>query len=153
MGVNLRIQAIIETAIYVDDLQAAETFYRTVLGLPVIGKEPGRHVFFQVGEGNVLLAFLAEATLKGDLLPPHGTTGPGHFALGIEAEAFDAWRKSCTAKMWPLKKRLSGREEASPFTFVILQGDRTAIELILGGVAGWDTGLRRRLSNWKPGPD
>ena len=82
----MRIQAIIETAVYVDGLRAAETFYGTALGLPVIGKEPGRHVFFQVGEASVLLAFLAEATPGGDLLPPHGATGPGHFALGIEAE-------------------------------------------------------------------
>jgi catechol 2,3-dioxygenase-like lactoylglutathione lyase family enzyme len=94
MGVNLRIQAIIVTAICVDDLRATDPFYRTVLGSPVIGKEPGRHVFFRVGEASVLLAFLADATLKkGDQLPPHGATGPGHFALGIEAEAFDAWRK------------------------------------------------------------
>jgi hypothetical protein len=28
----------------------SETFYRTVLGLRVMGKEPGRHVFFQAGE-------------------------------------------------------------------------------------------------------
>jgi catechol 2,3-dioxygenase-like lactoylglutathione lyase family enzyme len=89
----VKIKAVVETAIYVDDFRAAETFYKTVLGLPVIGKEPGRHVFFQVGEAGVLLAILAEATLKGDQLRPHGATGPGHFALGIEAEAFDAWRK------------------------------------------------------------
>jgi catechol 2,3-dioxygenase-like lactoylglutathione lyase family enzyme len=62
-GGNVCIQATIETAIYVDDLQASETFYRTALGLPVIGKEPGRRVFFQVGEAGVLRAFLAEATL------------------------------------------------------------------------------------------
>jgi catechol 2,3-dioxygenase-like lactoylglutathione lyase family enzyme len=93
MEAIVKIKAVVETAIYVDDLQATETFYRTVLGLPVIGKEPGRHVFFQVGEASVLLAFLAEATRKGDRLPPHGATGSGHFALGIEAEASDAWRK------------------------------------------------------------
>jgi catechol 2,3-dioxygenase-like lactoylglutathione lyase family enzyme len=90
---TMKINAVIETAIYVDDLQAAETFYGTILGLRVIGKEPGHHVFFQVGDADVLLAFLTEATLKGDQLPAHGATGPGHFALGIEAEAFDAWRK------------------------------------------------------------
>jgi len=90
---NLKIHAIIETAIYVEDLDAAEDFYRTVLGLAVIGREPGHHVFFQVGEASVLLAFRAEATLKGDQLPAHGTTGPGHFAMGIESETFDAWRK------------------------------------------------------------
>src|SRR5947209_832739 len=70
-----RIEAIVETAIYVDDLDAAEAFYRDVLGLEVIGKESGRHVFFRVGDG-VLLAFGAEATLRGDKLPPHGSTGP-----------------------------------------------------------------------------
>ena len=92
MEAIVKIKAVVETAIYVDDLQAAETFYGTILGLRVIGKEQGRHVFFQVGEASVLLAFLAEATLKGDQLPPHGASGPGHFALGIEVEAFDAWR-------------------------------------------------------------
>src|SRR5277367_2960066 len=93
MEAIVKIKAVVETAFYVDDLQAAETFYGRILGLWVIGKEAGRHVFFQVGEASVLLAFLAESTLKGDHLPPHGATGPGHFALGIEAEAFDAWRE------------------------------------------------------------
>ena len=46
----MKIKAVVETALYVDDLQAAETFYRA-LGLRVIGKEPGRHVFFQVRHG------------------------------------------------------------------------------------------------------
>jgi catechol 2,3-dioxygenase-like lactoylglutathione lyase family enzyme len=93
VGAIVKIKAVVEIAVYVDDLRAAETFYGTVLGLRVVGKEPGRHVFFQAGEASVLLAFLADATLKGDQLPPHGATGPGHFALGIEAESFDAWRK------------------------------------------------------------
>ena len=86
------IEAIVETAIYVDDLDAAEAFYRDVLGLEVIGKEAGRHVFFRVGDG-VLLAFDPEATLRGDMLPPHGARGPGHFALGVRAEALDEWRR------------------------------------------------------------
>ena len=31
----MRIKAVVETAIYVDDLQATETFYQTILGLRV----------------------------------------------------------------------------------------------------------------------
>ena len=89
----MHIKAITETAIYVDDVQAAETFYRTILGLKVIGKEPRHHVFFQVGDSDVLLAFVAESTLKGDPLPAHGATGPGHFALAIDAGEFDSWRQ------------------------------------------------------------
>ncbi len=44
-----RIEAVVETAIYVGDLEAAEVFYRDVLGPDVIGLEAGRHVFFRVG--------------------------------------------------------------------------------------------------------
>ena len=55
---TLIIKAVIETAIYVDDLQATEAFYGTILGLRIMGKEPGRHIFFQVGEASVLLAFI-----------------------------------------------------------------------------------------------
>src|SRR5690242_18661813 len=51
-GDEMTIHAIIETAVYVDDLAATEAFYHDLLGLPVIGKEPGRHVFFRVGERN-----------------------------------------------------------------------------------------------------
>jgi len=86
-------QAIIETAIYVDDLDAAEIFYRDTLGLRVIGKEQGHHVFFQVGDKDVLLAFRPEATLRGDSLPSHGAKGAGHFALGIQKGFFEAWRQ------------------------------------------------------------
>jgi len=88
----LTIHAVIETAIYVDDLSAAQSFYHGILGLPVIATSPGRHVFFQVGIRNVLLAFVADCTLN-ENRTPHGTRGPGHFALGIGAVALDAWRQ------------------------------------------------------------
>jgi catechol 2,3-dioxygenase-like lactoylglutathione lyase family enzyme len=86
------IVTVVETAIYADDLERAEAFYRDVLGLEVIGKEAGRHVFFRAGD-RVLLVFRPEATLKGDILLAHGATGPGHFALGIRKEALDTWRR------------------------------------------------------------
>jgi hypothetical protein len=52
----VKIRAVVETGIYVDVLRATETFYETVLGLRGMGKKPGRHVFFLVGEASVLLA-------------------------------------------------------------------------------------------------
>jgi catechol 2,3-dioxygenase-like lactoylglutathione lyase family enzyme len=83
---------LVETGVYADDLDHAELFYREVLGLELIGREPGRHVFFRVGRDDVLLVFNPESTLKGEHLPPHGARGPGHFALGIPADALDSWR-------------------------------------------------------------
>ena len=130
----MKIRAVVETAIYVDDLQAAESFYRTVLGLPVIGKEPGRHVFFQVGEASVLLAFLAEATLKGDQLPPHGATGPGHFALGIDAESFDAWRMLLQGHGVTIEKEVEWPRGGKSLYFRDPAGN--SVELVTPGVWG-----------------
>ena len=79
----MKIQAIIETAIYVVDFDATERFYRDIFDLRVIAKVPGRHVFFQVGTSSVLLAFIAEATLKAGEKTPHGAKGPGLFAMGL----------------------------------------------------------------------
>lgn len=82
---------LVEAAVYVEDLEAAETFYREVLGLELVGKEPGRHVFFRAGP-SMLLVFNADQTLRGTTLPSHGARGPGHFALGIAEDTISQWR-------------------------------------------------------------
>src|SRR5262245_23027647 len=87
------IENVVETSVYVDDLKEAERFYREVLGLPVIAAEPGRHVFFRVGDRDVLLAFNTDQTLTGDHAPAHGARGPGHFAFGVSADSLDEWRE------------------------------------------------------------
>src|SRR5271156_4753313 len=105
----MQIQAIIETAIYVDDLDATERFYHHIFALRVIAKVPGRHVFFQVGTSSVLLAFIAQTTLRSGEKTPHGARGSGHFAMGIEAQSLDAWRRKLQENgiaiedevMWP----------------------------------------------------
>lgn len=134
----MEIRAVVETAIYVDDLQAAETFYGTVLGLRVVGKEPGHHVFFRVGEASVLLAFLAEATLKGDQLPPHGASGPGHFALGIDAEVFDAWWKLLQGHGVTIEKEVEWPRGGRSLYFRDPTGN--SVELVTPGVWGLPSG-------------
>ena len=134
----MKIRAVVETALYVDDLQAAETFYGTILGLRVMGKEAGRHVFFQAGESSVLLAFLAEATLKGDQLPPHGATGPGHFALGIDAEAFDAWRTVLQSHGVSIEKEAAWPKGGKSLYFRDPAGN--SVELVTPGVWGLPSG-------------
>ena len=118
----MRIQAIIETAIYVDDLDATERFYGDVFGLRVIAKEPGRHVhvFFQVGTSSVLLAFIAETTLKAGEKTPHGAKGPGHFAMGIEAESLDAWRQMLQKNGIAIEDEVTWPRAAGRSTSVIL---------------------------------
>jgi catechol 2,3-dioxygenase-like lactoylglutathione lyase family enzyme len=95
--------AILESALYVTDLAAAEDFYRDLLGLILIGKVDGRHVFFRCGEG-VLLLFNADATEVAPAadarlpVPPHGARGPGHLCFSATAEEIDGWKARLTAK-------------------------------------------------------
>jgi catechol 2,3-dioxygenase-like lactoylglutathione lyase family enzyme len=138
MEAVVKIKAVVETAIYVDDLDAAESFYRTILGLRVMGKEPGHHVFFQVGGASTLLAFLAQATLKGDQLPPHGATGPGHFALGIEADSFDAWRTHLQSHGVTIEKEVEWPRGGTSLYFRDPAGN--LVELVTPGVWGLPSG-------------
>ena len=87
---------ILETAIYADDLEAAEAFYGGMLGLERIGRVAGRHVFFRCGPG-VLLVFRAEATEVMDPkspfpVPVHGARGPGHLCFAAEPLGIEGWR-------------------------------------------------------------
>ncbi len=134
----MNIKAIIETAIYVDDLDGTEAFYRTILGLTVITKESGRHVFFQVGESSILLAFIANATLKGDHLPAHGAKGPGHFAMGIDAEALVAWRQKLQESGIAIEQEVEWPRGGKSLYFRDPAGN--SVELITPGVWGLPSG-------------
>jgi catechol 2,3-dioxygenase-like lactoylglutathione lyase family enzyme len=127
------IEAIVETAIYVDDLDAAEAFYRDILGLEVDGREAGRHVFFRVGNA-VLLAFRAETTLRGDTLPAHGASGPGHFALGVRADALDDWRTWLEARGVAIEKEMTWPRGGRSLYFRDPAGN--SVELVTPGIWG-----------------
>jgi catechol 2,3-dioxygenase-like lactoylglutathione lyase family enzyme len=89
---------ILESALYVDDLDKAEQFYGEILGLARITRAEGRHVFFRCGDG-VLLLFNADATEispPADTrlpVPPHGARGPGHLCFRANGEEIEAWRR------------------------------------------------------------
>lgn len=95
--------AILESALYVTDLAEAEAFYRDVLGLSLVGKVDGRHVFFRCGEA-ILLLFNANATEvppePGARLPvpPHGSRGAGHLCFRASADEIDRWKAALKAK-------------------------------------------------------
>ena len=97
----MRPEAILETALYAPDLAAAKAFYGGVLGLPVIAEVSGRHVFFRVGAG-VLLVFDPQATEVLSTnpvlpVPVHGARGPGHVCFAASRAEIALWRERLTA--------------------------------------------------------
>ncbi len=89
------LHAVLETSLYVRDVDLALRFYEDVLGLRKMDVFPdGRGAALQVGKGpSVLLLFRAEITRRGGTFPPHGTAGDGHAAFRIEADEIPYWRQ------------------------------------------------------------
>lgn len=89
---------IVESAIYVDDVARSRAFYTALLGFTILdADEAGRFTALAVAPGQVFLIFRKGATpepleMPGGMIPPHGGDGSLHFAFGIPAGEFDAWR-------------------------------------------------------------
>ncbi|WP_119840603.1 VOC family protein [Pseudooceanicola algae] len=98
---------VLEAALYAEDLDAAEAFYGTILGLEKLTRVADRHVFFRVGQ-TVLLIFNPERTAEPggnpDMpVPPHGATGPGHLCLAASATEIQAWIDILTLSNIPIE--------------------------------------------------
>ena len=96
-----KLNAILETALYVADLERAERFYGDTLGLRCIYSD-FRMRTFDVGGRGVLLIFPEGGSLRpietpGGLIPPHDGRGPAHLAFSIDAEALRAWEDHLAA--------------------------------------------------------
>jgi catechol 2,3-dioxygenase-like lactoylglutathione lyase family enzyme len=97
MGGAMQAGEILEACLYAEDLEAAERFYTSVLGLEVVARVEGRHVFFRCGS-RVFLVFDPRKTRGGGGgIPGHGAAGPGHVCFAMRAEEVDAWRDRLAA--------------------------------------------------------
>ena len=98
--------AILEAAIYADDLEAARAFYEDLLGLPLFQHVEGRHMFFALG-ASVLLVFDPARTSHSPEnprmpVPPHGATGPGHVCFAMNRDEIDAMHRRLEAAGVPI---------------------------------------------------
>jgi catechol 2,3-dioxygenase-like lactoylglutathione lyase family enzyme len=92
---------ILETALYAEDLDAAEGFYGGLLGLEKIGRVGQRHVFYRCGPGMLLIFNPAASRIPPDSgslpVPTHGATGHGHLCFRATAAELDAWTRDLAA--------------------------------------------------------
>jgi len=91
------IARVLETSLYAENLQAADHFYGTVLGLERIAFVEGRHVFYRCGAGVVLIfdprtTANQSTSVNGAAVPLHGARGAGHIALAVADAQLAEWR-------------------------------------------------------------
>jgi len=93
---------ILESVLYVDDLEAARMFYGDVLGMIPFAEAKGRHLFYRCGE-QVFLLFNADATRVPAVgaaitVPTHGATGQGHLCFRASEEEIGLWRNTLVSR-------------------------------------------------------
>lgn len=130
-----RIDRIVETAIYVADLQRSAEFYRRVFGFGTL-LESERLIALDVGGQSVLLLFLAGATSEpyatpGGVIPSHAGSTQGHLAFAIAAEEVQPWKSRLAAEGVPVESTVDWPGGAH--SIYLRDPDNTLLELITPG--------------------
>ena len=111
----ISVTRLLETALYVDDVDRTCEFYERVLGLgPLVWATAGNEITkppfrpLHVPGGQVLLLFrkgstTATAVLPGGTIPPHDGSGRLHLAFAISAVELEAWREHLQSHGVPIE--------------------------------------------------
>ncbi len=84
------VNGILETTLYVDDLDRSVGFYRTTLGFPVV-EHVERLAALKVAEQQILL-LCVKGTKSDEPIAQHDGDGRFHLALAISADQYDTWK-------------------------------------------------------------
>lgn len=87
---------ILESSLYVDDLDRAQGFYTSLFGLPPFLRDE-RMAALGVPGAQVLLLFRRggsthPSTTPGGTIPPHDAQGQQHLCFAIPDDALETWR-------------------------------------------------------------
>jgi catechol 2,3-dioxygenase-like lactoylglutathione lyase family enzyme len=134
--VHPRIEAVLETSLYVSDLDRAIAFYESVLGLQMLPDsyfEGGRGAALQVGTGpSILLLFRAEITRHSERVPSHGASGPGHVAFRVAPSQIAAWRERLSAYGVAIEREVAFGD--NPPSIYFRDPDGNSLELAVTGI-------------------
>jgi catechol 2,3-dioxygenase-like lactoylglutathione lyase family enzyme len=115
------LNAVLETALYVDDLDRAVRFYRDVLELKPLYQD-SRLTAFSVGGRSVLLLFprggaLETVHMPGGTIPPHDGAGPLHIAFAIAKDELAAWEERLGANKIAIEGRTTWKRGGESIYF------------------------------------
>jgi catechol 2,3-dioxygenase-like lactoylglutathione lyase family enzyme len=96
------IDGVLETALYVRDLDRSVAFYTDILDRPLLMRN-ARMAALDAGRRSVLLLFVAggsadDMATPGGTIPGHDGSGLLHMAFAIAVADYDAWQRRLTER-------------------------------------------------------
>jgi catechol 2,3-dioxygenase-like lactoylglutathione lyase family enzyme len=130
-----RLNRIIETALYVDDLDRARQFYSDTLKLDQM-LETKSLIAYDVNKNSVLLVFKRGASARTQVLPngtipPHDGSGPFHICFAIDAEELADWETRLHEHNVPIESRMTWERGGTSIYF--RDPDNHLLELMTPG--------------------
>ena len=132
-----RLDRIVETALYCDDLARSRAFYVDIFGAePLL--DSGRLLALSVGGSSVLLLFQRGATLEplptpGGVVPAHGGSGVQHIAFAVaNRDELERWAERLEQSGIEIESRV--RWSRGGESLYIRDPDQHSIELITPGL-------------------
>ncbi len=132
-----RLSHLLETSIYVADLDRAQGFYQRVLGLELFLRDDRMSALGLPGNA-VLLLFRAGGSTEptptddGDAIPPHDGGGRVHLCLAIPRNELDAWDEHLAAQGVPVESRITW--PAGGTSLYVRDPDGSLLELATPGL-------------------
>jgi catechol 2,3-dioxygenase-like lactoylglutathione lyase family enzyme len=100
---RLHVTGVLESAIYVDDVERAVSFYQSLFGFQVLDRDE-RLTALAVREGQVLL--ICKRGASAHRTPgAHDAAGPQHLAFAIPAADLDEWEARLQAQHVVVEER------------------------------------------------
>jgi catechol 2,3-dioxygenase-like lactoylglutathione lyase family enzyme len=131
---------VLETVLYVDDLDEAARFYGGVLGLEEASRKPGVFVFYRLAR-QMLLLFDAEAAKRSVAVPPHGAQGAGHVAFAVADADLESWTRHLVIHGVALEAEVDWPNGGRSFYFRDPAGN--SLEIAAPSIWGFDEALAR----------
>lgn len=132
-----RLSHLLETSIYVDDLDRAQAFYQRVLGLELFLRDDRMRALGLPGNAVLLLFARGGSTTPtptdgGGDIPPHDASGQVHLCLAIPKNELDAWVAHLEREAVPIESRITW--PATGTSLYIRDPDGSLLELATPGL-------------------
>lgn len=130
------VTGLLESCLYVDDLERAARFYREVFGFGQMAADE-RFCALSVADRQVLLLFVRGASTRpmpasGGLIPPHDGSGPLHVGFSIAGADLPEWERWLATNKIAIESRITWPRGGMSLYF--RDPDRHLVEVMTPGI-------------------